>query len=420
MDKAQPSVLSGAFHKPFPEQVAFFRNKLGKLAPTRRWDDIRKSAHDRAFMVAGAEKADLLADLAAAVDRTISEGKSIEAFRKDFRAIVQRHGWHDWTGSSTPAGRKWRTRVIYQTNMATSYAAERVAQLRERGFKYWIYRHNDSVSHPRPYHLAWNGITLPADDPWWRKHGAPNGWGCQCYLLGARSAKGARRLGGDPDKKLDPAWDEIDPKTGAPVGIDKGWDYLPGDTVSDTVRAMAAKTQQWEYTLAKAYMQGVPATVRDDLARAYRELPSVADDVRRYAASSLEGREVELYRTVGLLTANDVTKIASLKGGLDVSLYDYALDKASIEHVLNKHGNAAIEAQRGQRAVVSSDYKLIPEILNHPDSVKYGGLSAIGRPTFLYQKDIDGELYTVVFEVRKRRKMLALQTMYIKAKKKNR
>jgi len=415
-----PSVVSGAFKKPFPEQVAFFRGKLGKLVPTKRWDDIQKSAHDTAFMVAGAEKADLLADLAMAVERIHAEGKGIEAFRKDFRAIVQKHGWHDWTGSSTPAGRKWRTRVIYQTNMATSYAAARVAQLRERGFKYWVYRHNDSSKVPRPLHLAWNGITLPADDPWWDTHGVPNGWGCRCYILGARSAKGAKRLGGNPDKNLNPDWNKTDPKTGAPVGIDKGWDYLPGDTVSDTVRAMASKTQQWEYTLAKAYMQGVPATVRDDLVRAYRALPSVADDVRRYAASSLEGREVELYRTIGLLTAADVTKIASLKDGLDVSLYDYALDKASIEHVFKKHGNGAIETQRGQRAVVSSDYKLIPEILNHPDSVKYGGLSAIGYPAFLYQKDIDGELYTVVFEVRKGRKMLVLQTMYIRARKKNR
>jgi len=248
-----PSVISGAFKKPFPEQVAFFRGKLGKLVPTKRWDDIQRSAHDTAFMVAGAEKADLLADLAMAVERIHSEGKGIEAFRADFRAIVQQRGWHDWTGSSTPAGRKWRTRVIYQTNMATSYAGARVAQLRERGLKYWVYRHNDSVHHPRPLHKAWNGITLPADDPWWQTHGTPNGWGCRCYIIGARSAKGARRLGGDPSKNLNPDWNRIDPKTGTLVGIDKGWDYLPGDTVSDTVSALAKKTATLPPELGAAY-----------------------------------------------------------------------------------------------------------------------------------------------------------------------
>jgi len=279
-----PSVLSGVFKKPFPEQVAFFRHKLGNLVPTKRWDDIKKSAHDRAFMVAGAEKADLLADLAIAVDRIHAEGTGIAAFRKDFRAIVQQHGWHDYTGSSTPAGRKWRTRVIYQTNMATSYAGARVAQLRERGFKYWIYRHNDSVAHPRPIHKAWNGITLPADDPWWQTHVTPNGWGCRCYLLGARSAKGAKRLGGKPDKKLNPAWNKLDPKTGAPVGIDKGWDYLPGDTVSDTVSALAKKTATLPPQLAVAY----GATIADQIAPAYEAwVQQVLSDQLKWGRSTV-------------------------------------------------------------------------------------------------------------------------------------
>jgi len=280
-----PSVLSGAFKKPFPEQVAFFRGKLGKLVPTKRWDDIKKSAHDTAFMVAGAEKADLLADLAAAVERNHAEGVGIEAFRKDFRAIVQKHGWHDYTGASTPAGRKWRTRVIYQTNMATAYAGARVAQLRERGFKYWIYRHNDSVSHPRPLHQAWNGITLPADDPWWQTHGTPNGWGCRCYILGARSAKGAKRLGGKPDKNLNPDWNKIDPKTGAPVGIDKDWDYLPGDTVSDTVSALAKKTATLPPEIGAAY----GAQIADGIVFAYEAWIQgvLQDQVSRGKASVL-------------------------------------------------------------------------------------------------------------------------------------
>ena len=38
------------------------------------------------------------ADLKAGVDKAIAEGRGIEAFRKDFRAIVQKHGWTGWTG----------------------------------------------------------------------------------------------------------------------------------------------------------------------------------------------------------------------------------------------------------------------------------------------------------------------------------
>ena len=68
-------------------------------------------------MVAGATKADLLADLAAAVDRAIVEGTGLEVFKRDFRGIVEKHGWHGWTGEGTAKGEAWRMRTIYRTNM---------------------------------------------------------------------------------------------------------------------------------------------------------------------------------------------------------------------------------------------------------------------------------------------------------------
>lgn len=161
---------------PFDEQIRFFRSKLGNLIPTERWTDVWKSQHDRGFMVAGAAKADLLADLARAVDGAIAEGKSIGWFRQQFDEIVGRHGWA-YTGE-----RNWRTRVIYQTNLSTSYAAGRLAQLRDPELQklkpYWMYKHNDSVLHPRPLHQSWDGLTLPADHPWFKAHYPPNGWGC--------------------------------------------------------------------------------------------------------------------------------------------------------------------------------------------------------------------------------------------------
>ncbi|WP_233487543.1 phage minor head protein [Thalassovita gelatinovora] len=235
--------LQGIFHRPFPEQLAAFRLRLGNLVPTSRWDDLRHSAHDRAFMVAGATKADLLADLAQAVDKAIEKGTSLEEFRRDFRQIVEDHGWHGWTGEGTKGGEAWRTRVIYRTNAKTSYAAGRWAQLMEGGFKYGVYRHGASRE-PREWHLAWDGLILPIDHPFWQTHAPPNGWGCSCYVNGARSMKGAIRLGGDPSKRLPPDWDKIDPRTGAPAGIDKGWAYAPGASVSGTVLSLRDKLEK--------------------------------------------------------------------------------------------------------------------------------------------------------------------------------
>lgn len=239
-DSPHPSArdpeIAAVFRRPFAEQVDFFRAKLGNLVPTQRWTDVWKAQHDRAFMVAGAAKADLLADLASAVEKAIADGESIDKFRARFAEIVDRHGWEDWTGSKTAAGRAWRTRVIYTTNAATSYAAGRLAQLKEGGFAFWVYKHSDNVLHPRPLHVAWDGLTLPADHEWWRTHYPPNGWGCKCYVVGARDARSARRLGGDPDRPLDPAWNETDPRTGEPIGIDRGWGYQPGATSSALLR----------------------------------------------------------------------------------------------------------------------------------------------------------------------------------------
>lgn len=235
--------LAAVFRKPFAEQVAAFRLRLGDLVPTARWDDITRSAHDRAFMVAGATKADLLSDLGAAVEKAISDGTGLEAFQRDFREIVERHGWHGWTGEGTPGGEAWRMRVIYRTNMRVSYQAGRFAQLREGGFKYWVYRHGGSHD-PRPEHLALDGLILPADHPFWMIWFPPNGWGCSCRVFGARSMKAAIRRGGNPAVKLPTGWNARDPRSGTPKGIDKGWDYAPGASAADTILAFRDKLER--------------------------------------------------------------------------------------------------------------------------------------------------------------------------------
>lgn len=157
---------------PFLEAIEFFRQKLNM--PTATWKDIWQEMHTRAFTVAGAMKADLIQDLREAVDKAITEGVSLNEFRKDFDKTVQKHGW------AYKGGRNWRTNVIFHTNVRTAYSTGRYNQMTDpdvlKARPYWEYRHGDSIN-PRPHHLAWDGLTLPADDPWWDTHYTPNGWG---------------------------------------------------------------------------------------------------------------------------------------------------------------------------------------------------------------------------------------------------
>lgn len=230
-----------SFGKPFDFQVAAFRLRLGNLVPSRTWDEIAGAEHDRGFMVAGAIRADILADLGAAIDKAISQGTTLEEFRRDFRAIVAAKGWQiSNAGQGTKGGEAWRTRVIYRTNMATSYAAGRMAQLVKAGFAFWVYRHGASAE-PREQHLAWDGLVLEPDHPFWATHAPPNGWGCSCYIVGARNPNSAKRVGGRPEMKLPDGWQAIDKKTGVQIGIDKGWDHAPGASVAQLVAQMVPK-----------------------------------------------------------------------------------------------------------------------------------------------------------------------------------
>lgn len=403
----QPSTVAGVLRRPFSEQIAFFRGKLGNLVPTQFWDDLEREQHDTGFMVAGAQKADLLTDLAMAVDRTIAEGKSLDAFRKDFRAIVQRHGWHGWTGEDSKGGRAWRTRTIYRTNAATSYAAGRYAQLVAGNFALWIYFHGGSKE-PRPEHLAFNGICLPPDHDFWTIFYPPSDWGCSCYVVGARSERAARILGGDPDKKLPNGWDRINPRTGTPFGTGRNWDYAPGASVAPIVSATAEKIRNWDYQIGKGFMEGVPEAMRDALAQSYRALPSVADDVRRYAqrVAGLSEGVIEPLRTLGLVGPRQAAAIAgqlSDAAADAIDLFDFALDEAAARAILRPR-----RMWQGERAVDPADFGALPSILEEPDRIEDAGANMVR-----YVKIIGGERYIVVFGIDRVRRSLVLQQMLI-------
>ncbi|MEL7113989.1 MAG: phage minor head protein [Pseudomonadota bacterium] len=254
---AEDDRIAAVFKRPFPQQVAAWRLRMAELIPTMRWTDVWQAGHDRGFMVAGALKADLLADLAEAVRRSIEEGRSLEEFRRDFRALVEKNGWHGWTGEGTKAGEAWRTRVIYRTNARTSFMAGRFAQLTEAGFPYWVYRHGGSL-HPREHHLELDGLILPSDHPFWQVWFPPNGWGCSCRVVGARSIEGARRVGGNPNVALPDNWQAPNPKTGAPEGIDKGWAYAPGASVADEITTLVeAKRDVLPDALGEAFARAI-------------------------------------------------------------------------------------------------------------------------------------------------------------------
>ncbi len=226
-----------AVQLPFDEAVDYFRQKTNM--PSAHWTAVMDEAHARAFAVAGATKKALIEDFRQAVDKAISQGTGFGEFKRDFDDIVKRHGW---VHHGHP---QWRARVIYESNMSTAYAAGRYAQMTRpetlEAFPYWQFVHTP-VAHPRIMHLAWNGLTLKADDPWWDTHYPPKGWGCRC-IASVVSEGGLRRMGKTkPDTAPETKWTTyVNKTTGVvtrvPEGVDPGWVGNPGKIWKEGRRA---------------------------------------------------------------------------------------------------------------------------------------------------------------------------------------
>ena len=388
------SSVEGA-RQQFQEQIDFLRRKLS--LPSESWRDIQRAAHDRAFVVAGVTKADLLNDLRQAVDKAV-HGGSIAEFRKSFAETVAKHGWTGWTGEGTKAGEAWRTRVIYQTNLMTSYAAGRRAQLLDPDLvkrrPFWRYVHNDSVTHPRPHHKQWGDakLTLRHDHPFWNTHFPPNGWGCKCRVVAVAAP-------GDGDATEPPeGWDATEARTGAPVGIDEGWDYAPGARADDDLRTFVQdKLIDYPPAISKALSADVNRTIN-----AEQLVPDFVRDV-------LEDRQRRDPLFLGFTERPDWIKEVA---GVDTQGYTVLLPADAPRHVQGSHGFDG----KGQRAALPGDFARVEEVLNDPDALRAGDKSRQGNPTGVATKPIGGETFRAVWEVLsgKRNRSLQLTSLVIK------
>lgn len=217
-----------ALSLPPADAIRYFAGKLN--VATRRWDDVWRAAHSRAFMVAGVQADDLLAGIRGALAKALADGTTLAEFRADLAPMLGRLGW-DSRGRGYVG---WRTRLVYETNLRSAYAAGQYEQQTDPDVldlvPVWRYRHSGALD-ARPEHQAWDGLTLRHDDPWWRTHYPPNGWGCGCWVEPLTDRQAARSGGiGQAPPIVTRPW--TDPASGrqadVPIGIDPGWDYNVG------------------------------------------------------------------------------------------------------------------------------------------------------------------------------------------------
>lgn len=317
---------------PFDRAISFFRKKIN--LPTKRWNDLWQGQHALGFMTAGAVKADLLTDMREAVDRAIADGTSLGEFQKSFDDIVSRHGW------SFRGHRKWRAQLIYQTNVRTAYAAGRWQQMTSpemtRRRPYLQYRHGDSVV-PREQHLSWDGMILPADDPWWKTHYPPNGWGCKCrvFSLSERDLERMGKTGPDRAPETETyTWTDRKTKKSheVPVGVDPGWDYNVGMAADRSYKELAGRFETLDWEIARAWMSS------------FLREPAF----EMFFAGAIQGEF-----PVSVLRPEDMAAIGSTTQTVWIS-------RTTLKEHLEKHPEMTIE-----------DYRKIPEIVDNGEVYKH-------------------------------------------------
>lgn len=256
-----------------PEILRYFREK--RLAPNFSWLDVFGQEHARAFTVAKAVETELLGAFQSSIDGALERGEGLATWKKAIEKELRDLGWWRPREVKDPQLRDRsrtvdfsqprRLKTIFWSNMNSARAAgqwDRI-QRTKKALPFILYVRT-SASDPRPEHLRWAGIILPADDPFWRTHFPPNGWGCKCTVRqitrrerDSLLERGEQRFPGPEGEDRivtyrDTAPDDGPPiafrnrRTGAiaeiPAGIDPGWHTNPGLARAETLTDKLAET----------------------------------------------------------------------------------------------------------------------------------------------------------------------------------
>lgn len=267
------------------EALAWMKAK--KLKPGFDYRDVWREEHRIGFTVAKMTQLDLLQDVKMILEDALENGQTFAQFRETLKPLLIKRGWWGTQMMDDPLtqetrvvqlGSDRRLRTLYDTNMRTARSAgqwDRIERTK-RAMPYLLYTVGPSRVH-RKEHLGWADLCLPVDDPFWKTHMGPNGWGCKCgvrqvskyeyqQLLKQGVTRNVQQLddSGNPTgqviRQTVPVKTEapeikrvkwVNKRTGeeemVPQGIDPGWDYNPGTgRERELERQLQTRQQQFD------------------------------------------------------------------------------------------------------------------------------------------------------------------------------
>lgn len=186
LEKQSPRYVGPTFsydegYKQAALELSVFSNVISYLK--KRFDfnlsELQKKYSTLALKVLSSASDAINSELEKTLQKLIKEGAHVRQAKIELAAKFDQLGLR-------PASRG-QFETIFRTQTQISYAAGKYNAEREYPLvaeKLWGYKYvttgDDRV---RPTHAALEGVTLPKDDPFWRRFYPPNGWNCRCQAI---------------------------------------------------------------------------------------------------------------------------------------------------------------------------------------------------------------------------------------------
>ena len=226
---------------------------------------------------------------------------------------------------------------------------------------WWRYRHSAASEDPREEHLAWDGLVLRHDDPWWTTHYPSNGWGCNCYVE-ALADGDLKRIGKTPDKAPPVNMRQVTVGKGAaariveaPEGVDPGFAYAPGRQAA----------------LGRAARDRVRKALAQEPAIAARGVAEALGNPRSLPALSAEWRRWRALRS-GRKPAGEAFEAGALPLAVVDALRKRGEAPASAQVIVTDERLAHMERadkRNRDQALEGADLDRLPEVLARPEAV---------------------------------------------------
>lgn len=162
--------------KVIDETARIINRAVDAAVPHEVPETLRYALENNGFIFSGLKTFHALREVGLSLLDDQGNVKPFDDFRKDVQQINKNYNVN-WLNAE------------YKHALGSSLMAVKWNDLKQDTDRYFLQYRTAQDSRVRPDHAALDGITLPADDPFWSKYYPPNGWGCRCQAVQVRRSK---------------------------------------------------------------------------------------------------------------------------------------------------------------------------------------------------------------------------------------